>query len=176
MDIPSFLIVPILGFGVLTSYYYVFKKKLPDYNYNKHPFWMGIPSDIVNFLVILQILAGIGFLIAICSWIASPPQDGIMGNAKSSLPLTLSGFLLSSIIWPLATLQKKHFWVAFSLVTAAISTILLLAGSIEESNIRWYIVISLIFLNIVTVLCDAVIWNAKYIYTVKNNGTYLNKW
>jgi len=67
------------------------------------------------------------------------------------------------LIWPYAVNKKIHWLVVFSLIITAISSILMLAGSIEEDNPRTIIVVGLLFLCIITVLGDAVLWNANYI-------------
>ena len=46
----------------------------------------------------------------------------------------------------------------------AISSILLLAGSVEDKDVKWYVTFGLLLVSIVTVLGDSVIWNANYIY------------
>ena len=67
-------------------------------------------------------------------------------------------------MWPYATYYKQPIIVVASLVCTAIASILLLAGSIESDQPKWYIVLGLILLSIVTVLGDGVVWNANYIY------------
>lgn len=49
-------------------------------------------------------------------------------------------FFISAIIWPFATYYKKHILVVLSLIFTAISSILLLAGLIEDKNPKWYVV------------------------------------
>ena len=99
----------------------------------------------------------------IISWIQYPPKKGIMyGN---NLVYTLILFLISATIWPIATYYKIHWLVILSLITTAIASILLLAGTIEEQkeDIKWYKVLGMLSLCLVTVLGDGVIWNANYI-------------
>ena len=117
-------------------------------------------------MVLFQVLAMVGFLTAVISWIRYPPKQGII---YKNLFYILILFLLSASIWPIATYYKIHWIVVLSLIITAISSILLLAGSIEEKkeDIKWYKVLGIIFLCIVTVLCDGVIWNANYIKQIK---------
>jgi len=164
MKIFEIILLSIFGILVIICYF-IFLKSKQKTTYFTTPFWFGIPTNIVKFLTIFQILAAIGFLIAIISWIKKPPQGGIM--EKYLFPNLLL-FFVSAIVWPIAV-NKNIIWLTvLSLILTAVSSILLLAGSIEEKNPRVHIVISLLFLCIVTVLGDAVIWNANYIKKVKN--------
>jgi hypothetical protein len=159
MKLFEIILLIILAVLVLVCYF-IFLKSKEKTSYFTSPFWFGIPKNIVKFLTILQILAAIGFLVAIISWIKNPPQGGIM--EKYLFPNLLL-FFISAIIWPIAVNKNIVWLTVLSLVLTAISSILLLAGSIEENKPRLHIVVSLIFLCIVTVLGDAVIWNANYI-------------
>ena len=64
-----------------------------------------------------------------------------------------------------ATYYKINWLIILSLITTAIASILLLAGTIEEKkdDIRWYKVLGLLSLCLVTVLADGVLWNANYL-------------
>ena len=74
-------------------------------------------------------------------------------------------FLISASIWPVATYYKINWLVVLSLITTAFASILLLAGTIEEEkeDIKWYKVLGMLSLCLVTVLADGVLWNANYI-------------
>lgn len=151
-----------LSILVLSSYYfYLVKDSTTDY-FN-HPFWFGINPSIVRIFMILQIFAIIGFLIAITSWIIKPPSQGLM--AGNGLFYTLILFFISAAIWPIATKYKIHLLVVSSLILTAIASILLLIGSVDESkqDIRWYKILGIICLCIVSVLVDGVLWNINYI-------------
>jgi len=166
MKIFEITILILFGILVLTSYY-IFLIKDSKFGYINHPFWFGLPENIIKIMVVFQILAMIGFLTAVISWIRYPPKQGIM--YKNNLFYTLILFLLSASIWPIVTHYKIHWAAVLSIILTAISSILLLAGSIEEKkeDIKSYKVIGIIFLCIVTVLCDGVIWNANYIKQIK---------
>ena len=83
----------------------------------------------------------------------------------NNLFYTLILFLISATIWPIATYYKIHWLIILSLITTAIASILLLAGTIEEKkdDIRWYKVLGMLSLCLVTVLADGVLWNANYL-------------
>ena len=162
MNVYEIILLCILGISVLVSYY-VYLRTDTQTNYFTHPFWFNMNQNVTKFLTVFQILAMIGFLIAIGSWLIDPPKGGIMENY---LFITLVVFFVSAAIWPFATYNKIEWLSVLSVVLTAISSILLLAGSIEEKHQRLLIVAGLTFLCITTVLGDAILWNANYI---KNN-------
>ena len=164
MHIPALIITTLGGIGTFLSYWWVFIRLCPG-NYFTHPFWLGLDEKVIRLLVVFQLLAAVGFIIGIGAWILEPPSSGIMGRNYWILPLVLSLFFVFVVTWAPATFYNFPWAVVLSLVGTAITSILLLAGSIEEDRPRWYIVLGLILLSIVTVLSDAVLWNAKYILT-----------
>jgi hypothetical protein len=180
MEIYQKIIVIILAISVLVSYY-IFLQTDQKYEggYIGHPFWFGIQKEIVWSLVFFQILAAIGFVISIGSWMFfETPKKGAVANNKLFYALFL--FFISAIVWPIAT--KYHdkyknggYLVVISLILTAIASIWLLAGAIEDedSKYKFWRVIGLLFLCIVTVLGDGVIWNANYI--VKNKDKFIYK-
>jgi hypothetical protein len=153
------ILLSILGICVLISYY-VYLRTDTASNYFTHPFWFNMDQNVVKFLTFFQVLAMIGFLVAIGSWLINPPKGGIMENY---LFPTLVLFFVSAILWPFATYNNIIWLAVISVLLTAIASILLLAGSIEEKQPRFLIVTGLIFLCIITVLGDAVLWNANYI-------------
>jgi len=162
METLQLTLLAFIGLIVLITYYFYLIKN-SKFNYINHPFWFGIPPNIVKILIVFQIFAVIGFLTTIISWLIYPPTKGIMiGN---NLFYVLFIFLISAVIWPIATYHKIHWLVILSLIITAISSILLLAGTIEEKkdHIKWYKVLGMLFLCLVTVLADGVLWNANYI-------------
>ena len=167
VQVSSLVTTIVGGLGVLTSYGVVFGKLIPGQSYATHPFWLGLDKNFVSFLIMLQVLAVFGFITSVGTWILDPPEGGILSSSSRAwlLPLTLAVFLASATIWAPATFYKLKWLAVFSLITTATSSILLLAGSVEEDVPRWWVVLGLLFLNIVTVLADGVIWNARYIVT-----------
>ena len=167
METFQVIILIIFGLVVLISYYFYLVKD-SDSGYIEHKFWFGISPNIVKMLIVFQIFAVIGFLATIISWIKYPPKKGIMSG--NNLFYTLMLFLISASIWPVATYYKIHWLVILSIILTAISSILLLAGTIEEAKeyIKWYKVLGMLSLCLVTVLADGVLWNANYIKKLKN--------
>lgn len=165
MQIREVAFLVALGIIVLLVYYfYLFKDSKSGYI--NHPFWFNLPEEIVQMLIVFQIFAVIGFLIAIGSWILTPPQKGIM--AGNMLVITVAVFLISAALWPVFTYHDSPLLAVNSLIVGAIASILLLAGSIEEENVKLFRVLGLLCFCIVTVLGDGVIWNANYILKQKN--------
>ena len=73
------IILAFLGILVLVSYYIVLGKWVKTVsNYANHPFWFGLDNRVVNILIMFQILAVIGFLVGVGSWLKNPPKSGIM--------------------------------------------------------------------------------------------------
>ena len=107
-------------------------KQNSKFGYINHPFWFGLPENIIKIMVVFQVLAMIGFLTAVISWIRYPPKQGIM--YKNNLFYTLILFLLSASIWPIVTYYKIHWAAVLSIILTAVSSILLLAGTIEEAK------------------------------------------
>jgi hypothetical protein len=162
MESLQLLVLSLLGVVVLLSYYFYLIKDSTT-GYINHPFWFGMSPSIIKMLMVFQAFAIIGFLTTIISWIQYPPKEGIMyGN---NLFYTISLFLLSAALWPVATQYKIHFLTVSSIMLTAIASVLLLAGTIEErkEDIKWYKVLGMLSLCLVTVLVDGVLWNANYI-------------
>lgn len=160
MKLVQLSVLAVLGILVLVTYYFYLVKDSTK-GYTDHPFWFDIPPDFVKVLIVFQILAIIGFLVAIGSWLVTPPEKGIMKD--NMLFYTLCLFLISAILWPLATYYDYPIVVVGSLILTAIVSILLLAGTIEEENVKWYRVLGILCLCVTTVLVDGVLWNANYI-------------
>lgn len=167
----SFQILFLLGLSIsVLVTYYIFLIKGNNYSYLEHPFWFKIPKNVISILIFFQIFAMIGFVISIGSWLFDPPKKGIMKD--NNLFLTLVIFFVSAILWPISTYYKCGWLVVLNLILTAIASILLLAGSIEEENIKTYRVFGLLCLCITTVLGDGIIWNANYI--IKNKELFIN--
>lgn len=159
MNSLEIFIVVVLAVGVLVSYKYC----LIDNNstsYLNNKYWFGIPQNVVIMILVFQVLGVIGFIVALLSWFIKPPTSGILSKY---LFVTLVAFFTSAIAWSLSIYYKIDWLTVVSLIFTALASIVLLVGSIEEKKPRIYIVLGLLLLCIVTVLCDAVMWNANFI-------------
>ena len=162
METLQLVVLSLLSIVVLSSYYFYLIKDSTT-GYINHPFWFGMSPTIIKMLMVFQAFAIIGFLTTIINWIQYPPKEGIMHD--NNLFYTISLFLISAAIWPVATQYKIHFLAISSIILTAIASILLLAGTVEErkEDIKWYKILGMLLLCIVTVLVDGVLWNANYI-------------
>ena len=159
-------IIIILAALLMFAYYYFCQTDEKYDSYLTHPFWFGIDKNVVILLVFCQVLAIIGFLAAIGSWLINPPKTGCLKDDK--LFYALLFFFLSNFIWPIATKYNKYLISILGIILTAAASIWLLAGAVEEENddFKVYRVAGLLCLCIVTVLSDGVIWSSNYI--IKN--------
>ena len=145
METLQLVILSLLSIVVLSSYYFYLIKDSTT-GYINHPFWFGMSPTIIKMLMVFQAFAIIGFLTTIINWIQYPPKEGIMHD--NNLFYTISLFLISAAIWPVATQYKIHFLAIFSIILTAIASILLLVGTVEErkEDIKWYKVFQFYFI------------------------------
>jgi hypothetical protein len=161
-DIP--LAVGALVFGGLTvlSYWYVFKGD--NYIHSKH--WYGIDPATVYAVLVFQALAACGFVGMVSAWCATPPRGGVFDHETRpwALATCVSGMLLFSTMWTLS-LRTPSWWplTVASLVVVSLCAIMLVAAAFEETHPRVFVVVCSILFATVTVLCDAVGWNARFI-------------
>jgi hypothetical protein len=167
MNILEIITLAIFGILVLISYY-IYLKDENSTSYLDNKYWFNLDKNIINILVFFQILAIIGFLTAIISWLITPPNGGTFASSQWFLFSFILVFFIFSAIWSFAVYYNIVYFTILSLIIVAIMSILLLAISVEETTPRWYITLGLIFLCITTVLGDGIIWNANYIKQMKN--------
>jgi hypothetical protein len=135
--------------------------------YVNHPLWLGMNKNIIILTIFFQVVAFIGFLFSIGSWIYKSPESGIVKDDLLFYALCL--FFLSSIFWPICVKYKYSIFAVLCIILTAIASIWLLIGSITEdidSNMKTLRITGLLFLCIVTVLCDGVIWNSYYLKNI----------
>lgn len=147
-----------LAIGVLVSYRLYLTDNTNTYLTSK--FWYGIPKNIVIMILVFQVLAVAGFIVALVSWFIKPPTEGLLSEY---LFIILVVFFVSSILWSVSINYGIPLLTVLSLIVTALASILMLVGSMQEKKPRLHIVLGLLLLCIVTVLCDAVVWNAQFI-------------
>lgn len=160
------VLVPVLGMGVLSMYWLILGKWMGGTlrTYMDHPFWFGLDKTTIGVITVLQVFAIVGFLVGWVSWVRKKPSRGLFFKySPNLLSYTYTMFLLSAIAWPIATYYNRPFAAVLSTVLTAVSSVLLLAGAVEDRPTRWWVTIGWASLAMVTVLCDGVIWNANYI-------------
>ena len=169
MNTPLLVSSCVLGLCVLLSYYVIFRRATNS-GYFQHPFWLGLPKEFIIFASVLQCLAAIGFCVALTSWVKKSPEGGLLSLHPALLPLIVSVLLVASIAWaPLTDVRMRtgsriaKIGASASLTVTAIGSILLVAGASEETNPRWSAMIGTLLFAIVTVICEGVIYNARFI-------------
>ena len=85
------------GAGVVASYLYLAQRSKNNSGYVDSALWLGQPRSVVYALVTLQLISAVGALVAFGSWIAKPPEGGILGSNSVALPFAISIFMISSI-------------------------------------------------------------------------------
>jgi hypothetical protein len=156
-------VVSLLGLIVLVTYYICFTRLQEPSSYASHPMWFDMPKAYIYLCIVLQIAAVIGFFVFFIDLVRHPSTRGILSYVDGYAPtIILATFLISSIVWPIATTYKYKTASVLSLVIAAIASLLLLAGVTEDRKPLSVVIATVIFC-IVTVLQDGVIWNANYL-------------
>jgi hypothetical protein len=172
MDVYTFFTTVVFGIGVLVSYALVFAKEPSSGGYAGSRMWLGYPRPVIYMLMVLQLLAVVGFVAMMLSWIITPPSGGLLGKHRAVLPAVVAVTLLASTVWAPATQRAltsdttaSKVAVVASLVVAAVGSILLVAGAAEEHVPRVETVLGSVAFAATTVLADAVAWNARFILT-----------
>ena len=166
------------GLLVLYSYYDVFSSETQ--NYINSRFWLGLDSESVKFIIPLQILAMIGFIIFIyyCLSDKTEPKKGLLTYFNGNLlAILLFIFFISSTFWSYTTKNylnngifnlSKAIVPSLTLIISAICVILITAGAFE-ANMNREAIISVLFFSLVVVLIDGVGWNSRLLFnTIKN--------
>lgn len=170
--------VTIIGsIAVITSYFIVFSLEKTGYTTSR--FWVGISESNATSLIPMQILAGVGFLLFVCNVVGllgNRPSKGILSYWNGyACTIIFAAFFMASVLWPYAArryldARDAHtasaidvFYVMSSLVVAACSAILMVAGAFEE-NMHPLAMVGILLFAMVVVLADAVGWNAKLMY------------
>ena len=175
ISIKKFMINEMLGIIVLILYFYVFSIK-ENQSYFKSKYWLGVSPNNIKVLLPLQILAGIGILIWYKHIRNTNPNKGILSYTVLNNPMhdiLVFFFLVGSILWPLSLLQNqliekktivKSLRCCSGLFIAAISGILLQAGSFEADNISPIALLGITLFNTKVVLNDGIGWSARLLW------------
>lgn len=172
MDTPRIVLlstVPVLGLVVLLSYYICFVILSTPASYLAHPLWYQMDPAHVRVCVVFQALAAIGFLLVFFYLVSAPPagRSGLFGYMNGYTPqILLMIFLVASIAWPFCTIYHQTAGAVVSLLLVAAASIGLLAGCTESYAPVWAL-LGAMSVCIVTVLQDAVMWNAMYLLNRK---------
>ena len=130
------------------------------------PYWLGMPSDTVTVLVLLQMLAAIGALLWFI-WLVTTPEkqfENTILSTETNRIFILQLFLWSSTAWPFTAylyLNEKSTTNAVLACTPlwlAAVAVALMIGATFESNAPPVALLAALFLGLVVVLCDGVGW------------------
>ena len=166
---------------LLFCFFYFFKKENNLTLESKY--WLNISSNKILFLLILQILAIIGFIIWFINIRITPPDKGILSYNFLNNPMydVLIFFILFGyILWILSlnlndlienkTIFKTLF-CCIGLFIAAICGIIIQAGCFEADNISLISLIGITIFNITIVLNNGIGWCARLIYQTLYQNT-----
>ena len=155
-------------------FFYFFKK---ESNLNlQSKYLLNISSNNVLFLLILQVLGIIGFIIWFINIRITPPNKGILSYDFLDNPMyeVLIFFILFGyILWILSLNQTdlienksilKSLFSCIGLFIAAICGILIQAGCFEADNISLLSLIGITIFNTSIVLNNGIGWCARLIY------------
>ena len=178
MELPLILITALLGTAVLSSYGLVLANvgdafpltDAPSHlTYNNSPYWLGMRREAIIAIIMLQVFAGVGFLMWF-GWLAfDGAQRGILRTPTARVVL-MSVFLGASIAWPYATYfhlsrpsLSRAIGSAACLWLAALAIIVAIGGTFE-ADAPAYAVVGILLLGQVVVLADGVGWSAVVIW------------
>jgi len=172
LDTASLIILIVGGAAVLASYFWVFRSEGASYLSPANPYWLGYSNGTIQALVLLQVLAVVGFFLFVVPWVVISPPEGGLGARKGALPATLALFLAAATLWAPAmkeavkTRSRAHSntWKgvgAGALFVCAIASILFVAMAAEEDSPRWYVLLGTILFAGTTVLGDGVAYPAR---------------
>ncbi len=172
LDKASLVVLCVGGLAVLLSYAWAFSDVKGGYACACNPYWLGYSSPLIQALVILQLLAVLGFFGFVVPWVfIEAPKGGLLSHA-AALPVVLGAFLAAATLWgpamrmavrtDSASQSRTWKWVgAGALWVCAIASILFVAGAVEEDNPRWYLVLGAMCFALTTVLGDGVAYPAR---------------
>lgn len=162
MDHVSIAVLAVGGLLVLASYVWVGVKSTGGLLGN--PWWLRFPRGLVIGILSLQALAVAGFLTVAARLVFFKPPTSTFLAKPGAMPAVFGVFLASAALWAVSMQLKWPKWVvSASLVATAVATIALLAGVAEEESVDPYAFFGALSLAVITVLCDGVAWNARFI-------------
>lgn len=153
--------------------------------YTNSRFWIGISQDTAMVIWPLQLMAAAGFVVFVaCLFMDARKRHGVIAdkgvlsylNGGASV-IIFSVFFLCSYYWPYATRDyldggSSSGWdmtrTSLSLVGAAISAMLMVAGTFE-AGMHPMAICGVLAFAMVVVLADGVGWNAKLIHSHYHN-------
>ena len=138
-----------------------------------HDMWVGIGEKHREVCYPLIVSATVGFIMFsyhFCQRERSSFTKGIF-RKKFALETLVATILIFSALWSLfmylSVVKKKgkisNVLTVLSLVIVAISSVILLAGVVEDGKCPNYVLAGVLGFCVTTVLIDAVAWNSNFI-------------
>ena len=152
----------VLGLLVLLSYGVLLK--LNDMT----SLWQGMSSSNQYVYYAFMVLAALGFCGFVVWYLTNTSEMSGIFKHEWLAPTVMAVLLCASALWSVfVSLGKTNkAWpvlVSVMLVVTALSTIVLVAGTVESEVAPWYALAGILLFGLTTVLGDAVGWNAKFI-------------
>jgi len=175
-DWTFFSFTSLLGIAIAFSYVLVFGNITDVFNFDgivhsyiDSPYWFGMSRNNVYSLIVLQLLAAVGYIMWII-WVCTETNYGTsvlrFRWVRSLLVVLFLGF---STLWPFSAYYYmvspslgRSLLTCSCLWISSIAAILMVAGTFE-ANSPPYALVGILLLSNVVVLADGVGWSAKCI-------------
>ena len=185
MQWPLFFIQTLFGVALITSYGLVLVNVgnnfpldgLSSKSYIDSPYWLGMQRDTIIGVVVMQVLAAIGYLIWFFWLINTDVSIGLLRyNWIKTLQIVV--LLLSSVIWPytayiymLKPTSVTRAIVSSSFLWLAACSVIFMIGTTFEARAPVAPTLGILFLGNVVILADGIGWSALAIYNSLNFET-----
>ena len=185
MQWPLFWIQTLFGMAIMTSYGIVLANigngfpldGLSSKSYIESPYWLGMQRDTIIGIVVLQLLAAIGYLVWFFWLINTEVSIGLL-RYNWIKTLQIVAFLLSSTIWPytayiymLKPTSVTRAIISSSFLWMAACSVIFMIGTTFEARAPVAPTLGILLLGNVVVLADGVGWSALAIYNSLNFET-----
>jgi hypothetical protein len=152
----------VLGLLVLLSYGVLLKVN------DMATLWQGMSSSNQYVYYAFMILAALGFCAFVVWYLTNTTEMSGIFKHEWVAPTAMAVLLCASALWSVFVSLGKasRAWpvlVSVMLVITALSTIVLVAGTVESNVAPWYALTGILLFGLTTVLGDAVGWNARFI-------------
>ena len=182
MQWPLFFVQTLFGVALITSYGLVLANVGNNFpldgssgkSYVESPYWLGMQRDTIIGIVVMQVLAAIGYLIWFFWLINTDVSIGLLRyNWIKTLQIVV--FLLSSVIWPytayiymLKPTSVTRAIISSSFLWLASCSVIFMIGTTFEARAPVAPTLGILFLGNVVILADGIGWSALAIYNSLN--------
>jgi len=175
----------VLGLSIIFSYVLVLGNITGTFSFENYvssylesPYWFNITRNNVVAIICFQVFAGVGYVLWLF-WLCSETNFGTsILKYRWSRTLFITGFLVSSVLWPYAAYYymlnpsfTRSIIACACLWSASLFVILMTAGTFE-ANPPAYATAGILLLATVVVMADGVGWSARCIQdSIYNRNT-----